>query len=189
MHYRRLYIPGATYFFTLVAYNRQKIFSNSENIQLLKKSIITVKNKHPFTIDAIVVLPEHMHFLLTLPDEDQDFSTRIRLVKSEFSRKCTTNVGWVKNELCSFEPNKSRLLKQEKHIWQRRFWEHLIRNEKDFESHMNYIHYNPVKHGLAASPKDWQYSSFHHCVTKGFYNISWGSDITEHHFDKIIQAE
>ena len=183
MRYRRLYTDGAVYFFTLATYKRQKILLDSSNIQLLKKSITIVKSKHPFVIEAIVILPEHLHCLLTLPDKDHDFSTRLRLIKTEFSRKCDT-----RNQSL-FKIEQSRRLKKEKHIWQRRFWEHQIRNEKDFSSHMDYIHYNPVKHGLAHSPKDWRHSSFINCVNKGFYDIDWGATITDNYFDKINNVE
>jgi len=183
MRYRRLYTDGAVYFFTLATYKRQKILLDSSNIQLLKKSIAIVKSKHPFVIEAIVILPEHLHCLLTLPDKDHDFSTRLRLIKTEFSKKCD-----MKN--CSlFKIEQSRRLKKEKHIWQRRFWEHQIRNEKDFNAHMDYIHYNPVKHGLVRSPKDWRYSSFISCVDKGFYDNDWGASITDNYFDKMNNAE
>ena len=107
--------------------------------------------KHPFIIDAIVILPDHLHCLWTLPSEDADFSTRWRLIKSWFSRRC--NVKYQRNV------SASRKNKQEKAIWQRCFCEHLIRDEQDFNSHADYIHYNPVKHILVSSPKDWQYSS------------------------------
>jgi putative transposase len=183
MRYCRFYTNGATYFFTLVTYGRNKVFSNLNNIRLLKKSIRIVKIKYPFEIDAIVVLPEHLHCLLTLPDGDHDFSTRIRLLKTSFSK------GYNMKSLSLTRINQSRYLKQEKHVWQRRFWEHQIRNERDLNAHMDYIHYNPVKHGLVPSPKDWQHSSFLHCVAKGFYPINWGTSITDAHFDKIVSAE
>jgi putative transposase len=183
MRYRRLYTNGAAYFFTLATYKRQKILSDSNNIQLLKRSIAIIKSKYPFVIEAIVVLPEHLHCLLTLPHKDHDFSTRLRLIKTGFSKKCNT-----RNQLL-FPIEQSRRLKKEKHIWQRRFWEHQIRNEKDFNAHMDYIHYNPVKHGLVQSPKDWPYSSFISCVNKGFYDIDWGATITNTYFDNINNAE
>lgn len=183
MHYRRLYTKGATYFFTLITYSRQKILANSNNIQLLKKSITTARKKYPFVINALVILPDHLHCIITLPETDDDFSLRVRLIKTEFSRKCAIN------NLGENLPNSSRILKKEKCVWQRRFWEHQIRNAEDFSMHMDYVHYNPVKHGLAISPKDWQFSTFQHCVAKGYYNVLWGSEITEKHFNAIVNAE
>ena len=166
MQYRRVRSPGSSYFFTVVTYNRKPILCEPENIELLRDSFRKVIQQHPFTIDAIVILPDHLHCLWTLPPADADFSTRWRLIKSWFSRRCR----FQDREQVS----NSRRSKKEKAIWQRRFWEHLIRNEHDFNNHVNYIHYNPVKHGLVLSPKDWQYSSFHRYVQRGVYNIDWG---------------
>ena len=167
MQYRRAKSPGSSYFFTVVTYNRRPILCKAENIQILRDSFREVKQKHPFIIDAIVVLPNHLHCIWTLPKADADFSTRWRLIKSWFSRRCQIKY-----------PEKisaSRQNKGEKAIWQRRFWEHLIRDQQDFENHVDYIHYNPVHHGLVLSPKDWQYSSFHKYVRDGVYDCNWGS--------------
>ncbi|BAU63992.1 hypothetical protein STA3757_13610 [Stanieria sp. NIES-3757] len=166
MQYRRARSPGSTYFFTLVTHNRRCFLYESENIDLLRDCFKRVMNKHPFKIDAIVILPNHLHCLWTLPPRDANFSTRWRLIKSWFSRRCDVKyLGQV---------SASRKDKGEKAIWQRRFWEHLIRNEKDFNHHIDYIHYNPVHHGLVLSPKDWQYSSFHRYVQRGVYDVDWG---------------
>jgi len=183
MLYRRLYTNGATYFFTLITFNRQKIFSNINHVKLLKESILKIKHKYPFSIDAIVILPEHLHCIFTLPEYDHDFSLRIRLFKTDFSKKC--NIKYLRTSL----DIKSRNSKKEAIIWQRRFWEHQIRDEKDFNLHMDYIHYNAVKHGLTKSPKDWCYSSFLNCVKQGLYNVNWGAEISEKYFEKIINAE
>ncbi len=167
MQYRRAKSPGSSYFFTLVTHNRRSILCESENIELLRDSFRRVIQQHPFKIDAIVILPNHIHCIWTLPKEDADFSTRWRLIKSWFSRRCHNQYqGQV---------SASRQSKGEKAIWQRRFWEHLIRDEQDFMNHADYIHYNPVHHGLVLSPKDWQYSSFHRYVQRGVYNVNWGS--------------
>ncbi len=122
----------------------------------------------PFIVDAIVVLPDHLHCIWTLPDNDADFSTRWRLIKSEVSRHCSE--GYKRQR------SSSRLAKGEQAIWQRRFWEHQIRDDRDFAQHVDYIHYNPVSHGLVAAPKDWRYSSFHRYVRGGIYPEDWGAD-------------
>ena len=167
MQYRRAKSPGSSYFFTVVTHNRRPILCQSENIELLRDSFRKVMQQHPFIIDAIVILPDHLHCLWRLPPGDANFSTRWRLVKSWFSRRCHLQFqGQVSD---------SRRSKNEKAVWQRRFWEHLIRDEQDFNNHVNYIHYNPVKHGLVLSPKDWEYSSFHRYVQRGVYDIDWGS--------------
>jgi putative transposase len=122
---------------------------------------------HPFKIEAIVILPDHLHCLWTLPPGDEDFSTRWRLIKSYFSHRCTeSDQGFV---------SASRRRKQEKAVWQRRFWEHQIRDEIDFARHVEYIHYNPVKHGLVKAPLDWAYSSFGRYVRTGYYPADWGA--------------
>jgi putative transposase len=119
-----------------------------------------VKQRHPFAIDAFVLLPEHIHCIWTLPQDDHDFSTRWRLIKNYFSLNC---------EHRHHELKSSQIRKKEQAIWQPRFWEHFIRDEKDFINHVEYIHYNPVKHGLVQALKDWKYSSFHRCAEKGIF--------------------
>ncbi len=149
--YRRNYIKGGTYFFTVnLAERKQKLLI--EDVDILREAFRTVKQAHPFKIDAIVILPDHLHTIWTLPENDADFSLRWRQIKSTFSRNIE------QQERIS----KSRLRKKERGIWQRRFWEHTIRNEEDFIRHIEYIHYNPVKHGYVKHVEDWAYSSFHH---------------------------
>lgn len=167
MQYRRAKTPGSSYFFTLVTHNRRSILCESANIALLRDSFRRVIQKHPFVIEAISILPNHLHCIWTLPKGDADFSTRWRLIKSWFSRNCHIRYhGKI---------SASRQSKGEKAIWQRRFWEHLIRDEEDFNRHVDYIHYNPVHHGLVLAPKDWQYSSFHRFVERGVYDLNWGA--------------
>jgi putative transposase len=120
-------------------------------------------NDHPFTIDAIVVLPEHLHCIWTLPQGDADYKTRWALIKANFSRAIPLG------ERCS----ERRRKRGERGIWQRRYWEHVIRDERDFASHADYIHWNPVKHGWARSPGDWPWSSFHAYVRRGIYTVNW----------------
>ena len=167
MHYRRATTPGATYFFTVVTYQRQKLFHIPETVENLRNAFRTVKVTHPFTIEAIVVLPDHLHCIWTLPPGDADFSTRWRLIKTTFTRTCPTQYHRQRNL--------SRLHKKEQAIWQRRFWEHQIREESDLKQHIDYIHYNPVHHQLVQRPRDWQYSSFHQYVGRGAYDIDWGA--------------
>jgi putative transposase len=166
MKYRRAKTIGGTYFFTLVTYQRQKLFSTPQTIDLLRQAFRTVKTRYPFTIDAIVILPDHLHWIWTLPPDDADFSQRWRLIKTEFSRHCP-------DEFKHF-PNKSRISKGEQAIWQRRFWEHQIKDETDFTKHVEYINLNPVHHKLVAAPKDWEYSSFLRYVDRGLYPLDWG---------------
>ena len=166
MEYRRAKFPGSSYFFTVVTHNRRAILACNENIDLLRNCFRRILQKHPFIIDAIAILPNHIHCIWTLPAGDADYSTRWRLIKSSFSRDC--------NPIYQGKVSNSRQAKGEKAIWQRRFWEHLIRDEADFRHHVDYIHYNPVHHGLVLAPKDWQWSSFHRYVKRGIYDLDWG---------------
>lgn len=164
--YRRYRVKGGCYFFTVNLAERKRSLL-TEKIELLRESFRTVKDRHPFNIDAIVVLPEHLHTIWTLPEGDDDFSRRWRLIKNHFSRHLE------KDERIS----KSRRSKQERGIWQRRFWEHSIRNEDDFVKHTDYIHYNPVKHGYVDCVGDWPYSSFHDFVKRGILSSNWAGNL------------
>ena len=188
MQYRRARIPGGTYFFTVVTYNRGKILCIPANVDLLREVFREVLIKHPFKIDAMVVLPDHLHCIWTLPQGDSDFSMRWRLIKSCFTRKCVdVKVGWV--ERSETQQNlSSRLKKKEQPVWQRRFWEHLIKDDQDLISHVEYIHYNPVRHGLVKAPNDWKYSSFHRYVRDGVYDPKWGAGI-EMEFESTVGYE
>jgi len=161
--YRRANVPGATYFFTVNCAQRKNNTLLIDHVEQLRESIRVVKQRHPFIIDAIVILPEHLHCIWTLPDGDANFSKRWSLIKSNFSR------GIPKGEMRS----DSRIKRGERGIWQRRYWEHLIRDEQDFERHVDYIHWNPMKHGLVKSVKDWPYSSFQKFVGEGVYQENW----------------
>ncbi len=167
MKYRRAQTEGGIYFFTVVTDARRPFLCESENISLLRTSFAEIKSKHPFTIDAIVILPDHIHCLWTLPLEDSDYSMRWRQIKSAFSRRCSPR---YKGKI-----TQSQIKKKEQAIWQRRFWEHEIQNELDFQKHVEYIHYNPVKHGLANAPINWEYSSFKRYVDRGMYSKEWGA--------------
>jgi putative transposase len=170
MNYRRMYILGGTYFFTVVAYKRRPIFSSLEAVKLLRNAFSYTMLRMPFTIIADVILPDHMHFIWTMPTECSDYSARWRTIKSHFTR------NWRLREYGNKSSSQPQDAKIE--VWQKRFWEHSIRDETDLLRHVEYIHYNPVKHGLASSPLEWKYSSFKKFVNDGLYTQTWGgSDI------------
>lgn len=154
-------------FFTVVTFGRMKRLTEPPNVNLLRESIRHVMHSHPFKIEAFVLLPDHLHCIWTLPDGDNNFSTRWRLIKSRFTRRCADE----------FPRDKTRKHKKEQSVWQRRFWEHQIRNETDFRNHVEYIHYNPVRHRYAPFPKDWPHSSFHRYVQEGKYSEMWGAGV------------
>ncbi len=158
-NYRRCHDRGAQYFFTLVTYKRRRIFESNAAVELLRSAIRSVMNNHPFKIDAMVVLPDHLHCIWQLPNNDADYSTRWMLIKKYVS----ASVDSPKNH------------RGEKKIWQRRFWEHLIRDDDDLQRHFDYIHYNPVKHSYVMSPAQWCYSSFSHSVENGICDANWGA--------------
>ena len=146
MQYRRVNIKGASYFFTVNLVNRKSSLLVDE-IDALRQSIQTVKQRHPFKIDAMVVMPDHLHAIFTLPVDDNDYATRWMLIKAGFSRQIATGE----------HVNPSRTSKRERGIWQRRYWEHLIRDDNDYQAHINYIHYNPVKHGYVQQAVKWRH--------------------------------
>jgi len=164
--YRRYRLKGGTYFFTVNLAERKRNLL-TEHIDALRSAFREIKQTHPFQIDAVVVLPDHLHTLWTLPEGDEDFSLRWRQIKSAFSRQIE------KGERIS----KSRAQKQERGIWQRRFWEHAIRNEQDYTRHVDYIHFNPVKHGYVRQVADWPYSSFHRYVRLGLCSSDWAGGV------------
>ena len=171
MRYRRVFTPGASYFFTLVTHQRSPIFSDPGAIDLSRKAVCKVQAGRPFELAAEVILPDHIHLLCSLPEGDADYPTRLRLIKSAFTRFL------LLNGLPSMaERSGSRAKKGEQAVWQRRYWEHAIRDQQDFQAHLDYIHINPVKHGLVAVARDWPHSTFHRWVELGAYEPSWGSD-------------
>ena len=166
--YRRYRVKGGTYFFTVnLAERKRKLLT--EHIDALREAFRTVKQAHPFQMDAVVVLPDHLHTIWTLPEGDDDFSLRWRQIKSAFSREIEQGE----------RVSKSRARKQERGIWQRRFWEHALRDESDFARHVAYIHFNPVKHGHVASVADWPHSSFHRYVQLGICPLDWAGEDNE----------
>lgn len=166
--YRRNRVPGGTYFFTVNLVDRRSDLL-IRHIDTLRDAVRELRAKAPFHIDAWVVLPEHMHCLWTLPEGDTDFSRRWQAIKTVFSRR-----------LPAVEyRSQSRVSKGERGIWQRRFWEHAIRDDRDYGAHLDYIHFNPMKHGLVTDVGDWPYSSFHRCAAKGLYPENWAGRTTE----------
>jgi putative transposase len=164
--YRRNRVPGGTYFFTVTLFDRRSDLLIAE-VDLLRAAVRKTMIQSPFYIDAWVVLPEHMHCLWTLPERDADFSGRWWAIKTEFSKS-----------LPALERRSDTMTKRgERGIWQRRFWEHTIRDDRDYAVHMDYIHFNPVKHGLAANVADWPFSSFRRSVAKGFYPATWAGGV------------
>ena len=161
--YRRIWVPGGTYFFTVNLLERQSNNLLVRNIGLLREVVRKVRSNHQFEIHGWVVLPDHIHCIMSLPNGDSDFALRWRLIKSGFSKQLP------KNERLS----KSRIKRGERGIWQRRYWEHMIRDQSDFNAHMDYIHINPVKHGFVSQVRDWPYSTFHKLVEQGVYNLDW----------------
>jgi putative transposase len=167
MRYRRARTAGGSYFFTVVTHSRGNFLTNPSEVDLLRSSFRDVKEHHPFIIDAIVIMPDHIHTIWTLPKGDRNFSVRWSLIKSKFTRRC--------DETCKMTTDRSRIARKEQPVWQHRFWEHQIRDETDFEHHVDYIHYNPVKHGYVKAPVEWPFSSFHLYVRRNIYPLDWGS--------------
>lgn len=167
--YRRAHVEGGIFFFTVVTYDRQPIFANATARGFLHQAWEDTCNRFPFETVAICLLPDHLHCIWHLPEDEWDFSTRWGQIKSQFSKK------YLKEIEPGQEHNPSRDRRGEASIWQRRFWEHTIRDEEDLHTHLDYIHYNPVKHGYVTSPADWKWSSFLRFVKLGAYELDWGA--------------
>jgi putative transposase len=165
-NYRRAREGGSTYFFTVVTRERRHVLVLPHVLNALREAFSIVKQAKPFDLDAIVILPDHLHAIWTLPPEDADFSGRWGSIKRHVSKA---------SGIAATNPTHSMLTRQESGFWQRRFWEHLIRNDEDYKQHMDYIHFNPVRHGYAKRPTDWPHSSFHKCVERGLYPADWAS--------------
>ena len=160
--YRRLLVPGSCYFFTVNLADRSSD-RLIRKIAALRNAVASTRARHAFAIDAWVVLPDHLHAVWTLPEGDCDFSTRWASIKRLFS--------WQQPD--DDVRSRSRMAKRERGIWQRRFWEHMIRDDADFRAHVDYVHFNPVKHGLVSHPGLWPYSTFHRAVARGEVAQDW----------------
>ena len=165
--YRRAYVAGGTYFFAVTTYLRRPILTDLRCMAALRTAIEAVRKSHPFEILAWVVLPDHLHCIWTLPGDDHNFSLRWSLIKQHVSRGCAY---WIDNGLPTTQ---SRIKRRESTLWQRRFWEHLIRDEQDLSRHVDYVHYNPVKHGYVTRAAHWPHSTFHRYVREGIYPADW----------------
>jgi putative transposase len=161
--YRRAWHPGGTYFFTVNLLQRQGSDLLIRHIDRLREAVRMTRRRHPFIIHGWVVLPDHLHSIIELPPDDADFATRWRLIKIAFSK------GLPVIERRS----QVRMARGERGIWQRRYWEHLIRDDTDFRAHMDYVHINPLKHGLVKRVREWPYSTFHQLAEKGVYPADW----------------
>jgi putative transposase len=165
--YRRLLVPGGTYFLTLAPRTARRCSRNPTARQLLRGAVADCRRRRPFDLEAAVLLDDHLHFLITLPQGDADFSTRVAAIKAAFTRAFLAAGG-------AEQPRSAaRVRKRRRGVWQRWFWEHCIRDVQDFNRHLDYIHYNPVKHGLAACPHAWPHSSFPRHVRRGAYEPEW----------------
>ncbi|WP_431201154.1 REP-associated tyrosine transposase [Bradyrhizobium betae] len=163
--YRRA--RGNMFFFTVVLADRSSALL-VDQVDRLRQIYRTIVQRRPFETIAICVLPDHLHAIWTLPENDSDFSSRWNLIKGGFSRGSEAQAR-----------STSKLKKREKGIWQRRYWEHAIRNDADLERHVDYIHFNPVKHGLVTHVRDWPHSSFHRYVEQGALPVDWGGDMRD----------
>ncbi|MCA1248508.1 transposase [Massilia sp. MS-15] len=166
-HYRRA-LAGSTYFFTVVTHRRRPILCDEPMRIALRSAIGKVRGRLPFDIDAMVLMPDHLHCIWTLPDGDTNFSLRWSQIKHHVSYTC--------RRLYPATVSASRQRQRTAAIWQRRFWEHQIRDERDLERHVDYIHYNPVKHGFVQAAFAWPYSTFNRFVRNGMYAVDWGGN-------------
>jgi len=168
MHYRRADVAGGSYFFTVNLAERDRTLL-TDRVEVLRAVLREVKRRHPFHIDAMVILPDHLHAVWTLPPGDRDDPTRWMLIKARFSRQ----VAYGERRTAS------RVSKGERGVWQRRYWEHLIRDADDYRRHVDYIHWNPVKHGYVKKASDWRHSSIHRYVAAGIVDRDWGGRGTD----------
>ena len=166
--YRRYRVAGGTYFFTLVTHQRRRFLTSPRARTYLRNAIRTIRSERPFQIVAVVLLPDHLHCVWELPPGDDDYSTRWRRIKSLFTS------AWIAAGGREGRRSGSRAAKGEQAVWQRRFYEHTVRDEEDLERCVDYIHWNPVKHDLVSRVRDYRWSSFHRFVQLGHYDIEWG---------------
>lgn len=158
-NYRRLRIPGGCYFFTVVTHERRPVLTAPHTIGVLRNAVRDCRQRYPFTINAWVVLPDHIHALWTMPADDADFSIRWRLIKTLVTQTIHRSLPHA-----------------EAPFWQQRFWEHAVRDDDEYAGFVQYIHFNPVHHRLVSEVADWPHSTFHRYVRDGIYPASWAAD-------------
>jgi len=163
-NFRRYYIPNSIVFITGVTRDRIPYLKAEGDLELFWETMRLVRDIHPFRLLAYVILPDHFHWLMRVDDESGNFSTVLHSIK----RNCTLNFKKAHNITVSFS------------LWQPRFWDHVIRNERDLNNHFDYIHWNPVKHGYVQRPIDWAYSTYAHWLERGYYEPEWGCDSEPH---------
>jgi putative transposase len=152
MYYRRDFTPGGTYFFTVVTAERRPLLAGPATVEILRGAFRAVMAHYPFRIDAIVVLPDHLHTIWTLPEGDANYPLRWNRIKGRFTEALPAHLRPI--------PSPTRVRRREWAVWQSRYWEHRIRDDADFDHHVSYINWNPVKHGLVQAPGEWPYSSY-----------------------------
>lgn len=167
-NYRRNFVPGGTYFFTCVTHYRQPILTTELGRLCLRAAIQEVRKKHPFKMPAQVLLPDHWHVIWELPATDDRYPLRWMRIKEEFTK------GWLDGGGRELPQSASRIKYRRRGVWQKRYWEHTVRDEEDLKRCVDYIHWNPRKHGLVNKVADWPWSSFHRYVQAGEYDINWG---------------
>ena len=172
-NFRRAIVPGGTFFFTVVTQGRAPFLCDEPARRILRTAFRECRRRWPFQIDAIVLLPDHVHAIWNLPPNDSAYSKRWAWIKKEFTK------AWLAQGGAQQPITDGRRRDSRRGVFQPKFWEHTIRNERDFERHVDYIHYNPVKHKLAKRPRDWPYSSFHRSVRLGLYPIDWGCQLND----------
>ena len=166
--YIRAKNPGGTFFLTFVSHKRRRFLKDSLALECLQDAYQVTVRRRRFLLRAYCVLPDHIHVLVTLPRGDDDFPTRCSAFKGAFTRAYLRAGGE------EGQRNVSRYRSGEAAVWQRRYWEHAIRNQRDFERHFDYIHFNPVKHGLVREPGEWEWSTFRRYTLRGWYEADWG---------------
>ena len=181
--YTRANLPGGTYFFTVVTHHRALFLALDAARACLREAWLEVKRERPFRLQSVCLLPDHLHTMWTLPETDHGFDLRWACIKKAFTQKYRA-LGGVEGPVSA-----SRAGKREGGFWQRRYWEHVIRDESDFTNHMDYVHYNPVKHGHVHRPVDWPWPTFHRYVERGFYHATWGDTEPSHIREMLCVGE
>ena len=181
--FRRWFVPGGSFYFTVVTYARRPILTCDQGRSFLQEAIEQVRRQRPFELVATVLLPDHWHLVMQLPPGEQDYSTRMKRIKEQFTTR------WLAAGLPEAQVTPAQQRRGERGIWQPRFWEHTIRDEDDLERCVEYIHWNPRKHLVVTRVRDWPWSSFHRFVQLGQYDIDWGGTVPPTFVDNMDWGE